>query len=325
MTNNVSIYRGALPQLGNKEFITDGGLETVFVFQKNVDLPLFASFDLLTTDEGIAALRDYYLPYVGLALRHQKGLILDTATWRASAGWGQQLGFFPDDMVRFNRLSVILLTELRTKYAAKHSPMVINGVIGPQDDGYNPSQKMDAEAAERYHHLQIATFADCETDMVTAVTMTYPDEAIGIVRAAKKAHIPVAISFTVETDGTLPDGTTLEAAIRRVDEATEEAPAYYMINCAHPSHFSHVLNSNAKWTDRIYGVRANASCKSHAELDEATELDQGDPTEFGQQIVELKALLKNLVVVGGCCGTDHRHVGEICRSLESAANAASPA
>lgn len=310
-----SIYRDDLPQLGSQAFITDGGLETVFVFQKMINLPMFAAFDLLNSDVGIAALKEYYLPYVGLALRHRTGLILDTATWRASNGWGKQLGYSEADIRRFNQLSVRLLTEIRARYTAIACPMVINGVIGPQSDGYNPVELLDTSSAEEYHTHQVDAFVDSAADMVTAVTMTYAAEAIGIAHAAQKAGMPIAISFTVETDGCLPDGSSLEEAIRAVDEATDAAPVYYMINCAHPSHFIHLFEGEPNWSDRIYGVRANASCKSHAELDEAEELDEGDPEEFGQLYVALKKKLKNLVIVGGCCGTDDRHIGEVCRSF----------
>lgn len=316
MQASLAKYRDRLPQLGERVFITDGGLETVFVFQKQVELPLFAAFDLLSRDGGVEMLRDYYTPYVDLAVGNRAGLILDTATWRASNGWGKQLGYTPEQMRALNQLNVSILEDIRHEREAEESPMVINGVVGPQDDGYNPASKMDVATAREYHQHQIDAFADTAADMVTAVTMTYVDEALGIAQAAQRARMPVAISFTVETDGRLPDGTRLEDAINEVDTVTSSSPVYYMINCAHPTHFDHVLT--APWTDRIYGVRANASCKSHAELDEAEELDDGDPLEFGKLIAGLREKLKNLNVVGGCCGTDHRHVGEVCRSFSGA-------
>ncbi|MEL7185979.1 MAG: homocysteine S-methyltransferase family protein [Pseudomonadota bacterium] len=312
---NAQTYRNDLPQLAGKMCITDGGLETVFVFQKNVDLPLFASIDLLTTAEGQKMLVEYFQPYVDLARERRVGLILDTATWRASHGWAEQLGHSRDDIRRLNQLSVDLLNDIRTAYESAETPMVINGVIGPESDGYNPTHRLGADEAEAYHTDQVMTFAESAADMVTAVTMTYADEAVGIVQASRKAGIPVAVSFTVETDGRLPDGTTLREAIETVDFATTNGPAYYMINCAHPSHFEDVLDNGADWTNRIRGIRANASRKSHAELDESTELDDGDPVEFGDDYLRLCGVLKNLTVVGGCCGTDHRHVSEVCRAV----------
>ena len=315
MHSSTATYRNELPQLKDGIFITDGGLETVLVFQKQIDLPLFAAFDLLNSDAGIETLREYYLPYIDLALNNRTGLILDTPTWRASAGWGEKLGYTAEQVRQFNQLSVEILNQLRDRHARPGSPMVINGVVGPQDDGYNPASKMDAATAEAYHQRQIDAFAETAADMVSAITMTYVDEAVGVARAAKRVNLPSVISFTVETDGRLPDETALGDAIAQVDEATSGDVAYYMINCAHPSHFDRVLDSGDTWTDRIRGVRANASCKSHAELDEAVELDDGDPTAFGRLYVDLRRQLRNLTVVGGCCGTDHRHIGEVCRHL----------
>lgn len=310
-----AIYRDALPQLGDHMFVTDGGLETVFVFQKGIDLPMFASFHLLNTEEGTEQLLDYYQPYIEIARGNAAGLILDTATWRASRGWGEQLGYSADDIRRLNHHSVEILEALRDFHATDDSPMVINGVIGPQGDGYNPSGLLDAAEAQAYHRHQVEALAETAADMLTAVTMTYVDEAIGIVRAAKNAGMPVAISFTVETDGRLPDGTTLKDAIIAVDAATDAGPCYYMINCAHPDHFAHVLGDSDGWKERIYGVRANASRKSHAELDEAEELDDGNPAEFGSLYADLGRALPNLRIVGGCCGTDHRHVGAACAAI----------
>lgn len=318
MTTGKAMYRDNLPQLTRRNFITDGGLETVFVFQEKIDLPLFAAISLINSDSGIEALKRYYVPYIELALAHETGMILDTPTWRASMGWGLQLGYSADKVRYLNNLSVRLLEDVRKQHATDSSPMVINGVIGPQSDGYRPTEILSADEAEEYHRQQVESFADSAADMVTAVTMTYVDEAIGIARAAAKADIPAAISFTVETDGLLPDGVSLQDAITRVDEASGMTPAYYMINCAHPSHFVGILQGDSSWQDRIYGVRANASAKSHAELDEATELDDGSPVEFGQCYAELKARLRNLRIVGGCCGTDHRHIGEVCKMLMAA-------
>ena len=315
MTTQSAATTTQLPHQGDRLYIADGGLETTFVFQKDVDLPLFAAFHLLNSDSGIDGLKDYYKSYIDIARRNKFGVVLDTPTWRASAGWGEQLGYSADDIRQYNQISVEILKDIKDQYASSDSPMIINGAIGPQDDGYNPAEILSIEAAQQYHAHQIAALAEVGVEMVTAVTMTYIAEAIGITRAAKAVGIPVAVSFTVETDGKLPDGTLLKDAISIVDIATEAAPVYYMINCAHPSHFEHVLEKDSDWMDRVVGIRANASCKSHAELDEAIELDDGNPVEFGQDYARLNRLFKNLRVMGGCCGTDHRHIDEVCKSV----------
>lgn len=318
-------YREGLPQLGTKKFITDGGIETALIFLQEIDLPLFAAFPLVANHEGIAQLKAYYQPFIDIARAYKAGFILDTPTWRCSRGWAEKLGYTVQDAQFFNEASVKLMSEIRDRNATADTPIVINGAIGPQDDGYNPANLMSIGEAEEYHRHQVEVFARSQADMVSAVTLTYPEEAIGITRAAVKAGIPAAISFTVETDGRLPTGASLQEAIETTDAETYGAPVYYMINCAHPSHFSHVIGGEAAWMRRIYGVRANASCMSHAELDSATELDDGNPREFGRDYVELQRKLSNLRVYGGCCGTDHRHIAEVCRSLELAVSQAAAA
>jgi len=300
-------YRDHLPQLDGGLFLTDGGIETVLIFHEGLELPAFAAFDLLKDDAGTEALRRYYDPYASLAREHGLGFVLESPTWRASARWGAELGYNEADLSLLNRKAIALMEEIRDAYA-NGAPVVISGCIGPHDDGYRPGETLSADAAHDYHAAQIETFADTAADMVTAVTMTYVDEAIGISRAAREAGVPAAISFTVETDGRLPSGQSLADAIELLDEDTP--PAYYMINCAHPTHFEAVLSE--PWARRIHGLRANASTKSHAELDEAEELDTGDPDDLGARYAALAARLPALNVLGGCCGTDHRHVTAIC-------------
>jgi homocysteine S-methyltransferase len=283
-------------------------METVLTFQRGIDLPCFASFPLLDTPEGREELRRYYESFVELAAERGLTAILDTPTWRANADWGAKLGYSPDDLARVNREAVAFLESLRRDAP---EPFVISGCMGPRDDGYRPSALMSADEAERYHAAQVGTFAETAADLVTALTLTYPEEAIGIVRAARQVEIPVVISFTVETDGRLPDGHALGEAVGAVDAETDRGAEYFMINCAHPVHFASALEDGAPWLDRLGGLRVNASRKSHAELDESTELDEGDPAELADQHRALRLRLPAVTVLGGCCGTDHRHVAAI--------------
>lgn len=310
-----SRYRRRLPQLDGGLFLTDGGIETVLIFQEGFDLPLFAAFDLLKDDAGTQALRSYYRPYANLAVEGGTGFVLESPTWRASPRWARELSYSDEELDRLNRKAIALMDELREEYERESAPFVISGCIGPQDDGYSPTTKLSADEAQEYHSTQIRTFADTAADMVTAITMTYAQEAVGLTRAAQTAGIPAAISFTVETDGKLPSGQSLGEAIEEVDEETGHGPSYYMINCAHPTHFDSVLDG--PWCERIRGLRANASPKSHAELDEAEDLDAGDPQDLGARYAALKERLPELTVVGGCCGTDHRHLSEISSALRS--------
>ena len=307
-------YRHALPQLSGGLFLTDGGLETTLVFHDKMDLPCFAAFPLLDSQEGRAKLRDYYTLYASVARANGAGFLLESPTWRANRDWGAKLGYAAERLADVNRRSIDLMAELRAKFETGRSPMVISGNIGPRGDGYDPGRKMAADEAEAYHAEQIATFAATEADMVAAFTLNYAEEAIGVARAASKAGMPVAISFTLETDGRLPTGQTLKQAVQEVDDATGSAPAYFMINCAHPTHFADALEPGETWVRRIRGLRANASTRSHAELDQATDLDDGDPYELGLQYRALRRRFPEIAVLGGCCGTDHRHVEAICSS-----------
>lgn len=309
----MSKYRHRLPQLENRLFLTDGGLETTLIFHRGLDLPFFAAFHLLRQPSGVAALRDYFVSYAELARAGGVGLILESATWRASSDWGRKLGYSRAELAEANRQSIDLLREIREEYETERAPLVLSGCVGPRGDGYNPGKLMSPLAAETYHANQIFTFADTEADLITAMTMTNPAEAIGITRAARAAGLPVVISFTTETDGRLPTGEALRDAILAVDEATDEGPAYYMLNCAHPTHFLHALDHDP-WLARLRGIRANASQRSHAELDEAEDLDAGDPKELADRYVELRRAHPQLNVLGGCCGTDHRHIAEIQRA-----------
>ncbi len=304
-------HRNSLPQLDGRLFLTDGGIETTLIFREGLDLPLFAAFDLLKSEAGEAALRRYFEGYAALARRLGAGVILESPTWRANADWGARLGYSRETLAEANRKAIRLLEDIRNGIEDGKTPAVISGCVGPRGDGYVPGRTMTDAEAESYHAEQIGTFAGTAADMVTAITMNYVEEAIGVARAARRAGMPAVISFTVETDGRLPTGQSLRDAIEGTDAATGSTPAYYMINCAHPAHFEGALEAGEPWTGRIRGLRANASIQSHAELNEASELDAGDPAGLGADHARLKRKLPRINVLGGCCGTDERHVEQM--------------
>lgn len=314
----MSKYRKNLPQLSGGLFLSDGGMETSLIFLQGVDLPHFASFVLLADEEGKQQLTRYYEGFLPIARRHHTGFLLDTATWRANPDWGGLLGYDRPALRTANERAVQLCLELRQRWETPVSPIVINGVIGPRGDGYKAG-RMEAVEAEDYHAFQISVFSRTKADMVSAVTMNTVDEAVGIARAARLFGMPCAVSFTVETDGHLTDGTSLRAAIEETDEATDGSLVYYMINCAHPSHFEQALKRGESWINRIYGIRANASAKSHVELDESTELDPGDPVALGRDYRRLTERFPAIRILGGCCGTDERHIAQIGFSCLEAA------
>jgi homocysteine S-methyltransferase len=306
-------YRNTLPQRRGGIYLTDGGMETTLIFHEGVDLPHFAAFVLLDSAEGREKLRHYYAAYLSVAHDHGTGFVLDSPTWRANPDWGSKLGYDAAALKAVNVRSIAFLEAMRAEWERPDAPCVISGAIGPRGDGYKAGN-MDATEAEDYHSAQIAAFAEGGADMVTAYTLNSVNEAIGVARAARSHAMPVAISFTVETDGRLVKGESLREAIEAVDRETDQAPEYFLINCAHPTHFEDALQAGEAWTERIHGVRANASTKSHAELDESVTLDAGDPVDLGRRYVALRQAFPTMRILGGCCGTDHRHAAAICEA-----------
>lgn len=308
-----------LPHESADFFLTDGGLETTLVFLEGFELPCFAAFDVLKDEKGYNAIREYYSRYLKIARDFNTGFILESPTWRANSDWIIKIGYPELAVSQINEKAVQLLIDVKDEFEDEVSNIIISGCVGPRGDGYKPANTMSVEDAQKYHLEQIEIFSHTPVDMVSAITMNYVEEAIGIARAANSVNLPVVISFTVETNGKLPSGMSLKEAVEQVDESVKEL-LYFMINCAHPTHFIKELQEgqNDKWTKRIKGIRANASCKSHAELDEATELDRGNPQELGNEHKRLKNIFNQLNVFGGCCGTDEEHVLEIINQVKTA-------
>lgn len=298
-----------------RPFLTDAGMETWLFFQQGFEAPEFAAITLIEDERARAALNRYFDEFLALAEKAETGFVLDTNTWRACTAWAPKLGVTAEELLRLTRKSVEFAKDVRSRWQARVPTILVNGVVGPAGDGYRPGALPDAATAQELHTPQIRAMAEAGVDMISAITMTNVAEAIGVTRAAREAGLPVVISFTVETDGRLPTGDKLSEAIEAVDQATGNAPAYYMINCAHPDHFRGTVAEDGAWKARVGGIRANASRLSHAELDEAEELDQGNPEEFGRLSADFARMLPNVRVVGGCCGSDIRHVGCVADNL----------
>ena len=286
--------------------LTDGGLETCLLFHEGLDLPCFAAFPLVDDRRGREVLRRYFEQFLDTASERALPFVLDTTTWRANPDWGAQLGYDRDRLAAANAAATAFARSL----ADGRPEVMINGVLGPRGDGYAVGERMTADEAAEYHDWQIGVLREAGAERITAMTLSYPEEAIGIVRAAVGHRVPVVASFTVETDGRLPDGSTVADAIARVDRETDGAAAFFMLNCAHPTHIAAGLEGSPA-LERIGGLRFNASALSHAELDAAEELDEGDPVALGRESTALRARLPGVGLLGVCCGTDHRHVEQI--------------
>jgi homocysteine S-methyltransferase len=310
------MYRHALPQLADGPFLADGGIETDLIFNHGIEIREFAAHTLLPDPATRAEVAEYFRRYLALARDCDTGFILDSQTWKAHLHWADDLGATAAELRKANHDSIAFIAGLRDEFAGNRQPIVLNGIIGPTADAYAPETHRSAHEAEQYHSRQMGWLAETEVDMVTATTFPHADEAIGLVRAAHAAGLPVVVSFTVETDGCLPTGQSLADAVRQVDDATAGAAAYFMINCAHPDHFFHVLDG-ADWSRRIRGLRCNASRLSHAELDAWEVLDDGDPQEIGAQYGAILEKMPWLNVFGGCCGSDLRHITQIGRAISA--------
>ena len=292
--------------------LTDSGLETWLVFHRDVNLPHFAAFPLLEDPAGRDLLAEYFRDHIRVAANIQADIVLETPTWRANADWAALLGYNSQALDRVSRDAVLFLRDLAREFETGN--VIVSGNIGPRGDGYHPAEQLTPDVAEGYHRPQIESFAAAGADRITMLTATHPGEPIGVVRAANAVGIPAVIAFTVETDGRLPNGQELHEAIEEVDAATGQAAIHFGINCAHPDHFTAALEVSSPAIGRIELLRANASRASHAELDEADELDDGDPRELGALYAELVHSHPHLRVLGGCCGTDVRHVQAIARA-----------
>lgn len=290
-------------------WVTDGGIETDLIFHHGVDLPEFAAYPLLRTDDGRALLRAYYEGYAAVAERTGAGLRLESPTWRANPDWGALLGDDATALDAVNRAAIDFLQGLADDWADRVNGIRVVGMLGPRGDGYAAGSAASADAAADYHAAQVASFASAGADEVAVLTLTDAREALGVSRAAAAAGVPLGVAFTVETDGRLPDGSSLGDAIAEVDADTP--PAFFMVNCAHPVHIGPALVEAGPWADRIHGVRSNASTQSHAELDEAETLDEGDLDVLVRAHRALEEHLPSLEIVGGCCGTDARHVAAL--------------
>lgn len=301
----------------NQHYLTDGGIETTLIFQKGIELNHFAAFELLNTEEGRNILKSCYTPYLDIAAKYGLPAVIETPTWRANPDWGYRLGYTIDELMAFNKMAVEFTRKLFRGYEGKIADYLVSGNLGPRGDGYITENPMSVAEAKAYHSHQVRTFALADADLVCALTINYREEGIGIIEAAKSFNIPVAISYTLETDGNLQNGEKLSDVILETDEITGSYAEHYMINCAHPDHFTHIFAEPGEWKSRIRGVRANASSKSHEELEEFEGLDAGDKSKLAKGYSQLKQFLPELRVLGGCCGTDHNHIDAVCARVFS--------
>ncbi len=307
--NQIRGISAGLPQLSGERFVTDGGIETDLIHHHGLELPHFAAFPLVESAEGQDVLERYYSDYASIARRAGAGLLLEAPTWRANPDWGRRLGYSAAGLDRANRAAVALMRRFREHHEASVSRVLVGGVVGPRESGWSAGPQVDADEATAYHRAQVRAFAEAGADVVSAHTLSEVGEAVGVVRNARDLGLPVAIAFTVEVDGLLANGATLAETVALVD--TLAPPDYFLVNCAHPDHIEGAVSVPGPWRERVVGLLSNASTQSHEQLEEASELDEGDPQLLAAAHSRIERLLPGLSVVGGCCGTDSRHVAAL--------------
>lgn len=318
------------PFAHERGFLTLGGAETYLLYLQGFDLQDFCAFELFDDEEAFSAFeRGFLRPTADAALAHGMGLVVDCLVWRASADWVVRRGRPLEALARINRTAVERMRRFVEDWRSEHGaaaaglPVRLVGELGPRGDGYvlDHGARLDADQAQAYHRPQVEALAEAGVDVIGALTMTSVEEAVGIVRAARAVDRPVFVSPTVETDGTLPDGSTLGGFVERVDAATDGAPTFYQVNCAHPTHLEATLRAAAErgapWLRRLKGFRANASVRSHEELDASETLDAGDPPDLAARVARMRRDF-DLRIVGGCCGTDSRHMAAIAAACHPA-------
>ncbi|MFT3987754.1 homocysteine S-methyltransferase family protein [Aestuariivirga sp.] len=306
--------RAALPQQAGHLMTTAGGFETWMQYVDGFKLRHFCGFELLNDPRGVTRLRDYHRKVVEAAVANGFGVINEGLHYRASRDWGDLTGFSREGLAEINMRGIDLYRDFAREYQSPQTPMLVGGVIGPRGDAYNVGRTPDAAESEDYHSEQILTFRKAGADHVTAMTFSSVEEAIGLARAAKALDMPVVISFFVAPGGKLKGGETLDEAISRVDAATGTAPAYFMINCTHPTEFTPGLTPGP-WNSRLGGFMPNAVAMETLDLCKLGHLEDGDPQELGGQMAELAQRFPHVNVWGGCCGTDGRHIGQITRQV----------
>lgn len=303
-----------LPQQLGKLMTTAGGFETWMQYVDGFKLRHFCGFELLNDVRGRSCLGDYHRKVVEAAVANGFGVINEGLHYRASRDWGELIGLSRAALEEINVRGIEFYRDFAREYASPETPMVVGGVIGPRGDAYNMGRHIDAVEAEDYHSEQIQTFKRAGADLVTAMTFSSVEEAVGVARAAKSQGMPVVVSFFVARGGRLKGGESIEEAIKHVDAATGNAPAYYMINCTHPTEFEPGLTPGA-WIGRLGGFMPNAVAMETLDLCKLGHLEDGDPEELGAQMASLAERIPHANVWGGCCGTDSRHIGQIARQV----------
>ncbi len=309
----------SLPPMGSGEmFLTEGGSETEIMYRHGFELPEFSMLPLLESPLALSALRDEYSQQLDVAAEFGLSFLLTGLDYRASPDWGSKLGYSPSGLADANIASIELLRDIAKGYEEQIPRLLIGGILGPRGDAYSLNQEITAESAEDYHAVQLETLKRADVDFACALTFNNVAESVGALRAANQTGVPLFVSLTLDRSGRLKSGPTLAEAIVEIDaQAGEAAPELYMINCSHPLEYEPALE-NRDWIKRLRGVRPNASKMEKLALCELGHIEEGDPVELASRLRDLSERYPHMDIFGGCCGTGHKHLREIAKTLVNA-------
>ena len=309
------------PRLENKFYLTEGGVETEVMYKWGYELPEFAMFPLLDNPEADAVIRNMFRRYLDVAAEQNTGLLLNGHDYRASPDWAAKLGYSAEGLRDMQRRTIQFLDDMRTEYAGRVSDVYIAACIGPRGDAYGTGGEITVDEAEDYHSLQLQNLDGTAADMAVAATFNNIPEAIGVIRAASEKGMPIGVSLTLTPEGRLRSGPSLREAIENVDEATDGRAAWFGTNCSHPLEFEPALYDAGPWLERLRYIRPNAARMDKIALCSLGHLEDGDPVELGEQMGEVARRLPNADIIGGCCGTDERHLSEIAKNVNAVRSA----
>ncbi len=270
--------------------------------------PDVAHGGLIYDDASRDVLTQVHREYLDIGQRYGIPMIATTPTWRANT---ERVSRSPFAGLPVNRDGVAYMTALRAGYGGDASPILIGGQIGPKGDAYSPQEAPGADDAEAFHRPQIEELADAGVDLLIAQTLPAADEALGIARVMARTGVPYVLSYVVRQNGTLLDGTALDEAVRRIDDAVERPALHHAVNCVHGSVFAAAMTAtqarDAHAARRISGLSANTSAKTPEELDGLVELDTEAPEDFGTNLLGVRQAFGSRFL-GGCCGTSTAHI-----------------
>ena len=309
------------PRLENKFYLTEGGTETEILYKWGFELPEFAMFPLLDNPEADRVIRDMYRRYFEVAAEHNTGMLIVGHDYRASPDWGEKLGYSAEGLREMQQRTIQFLQEMRTEYEDRVSDVYIGASIGPRGDAYGTGDAITESEAEDYHSVQLENLEGTAADMAIALTFNNIPESIGVIRAGVAAGLPVGVSLTLTPEGRLRSGPSLREAIEAIEEATDGAAAWFGTNCAHPVEFEPAFADAGSWFDRLRYIRPNAAKMDKIALCSLGHLEDGDPVELGGEMGEIARRFPRADILGGCCGTDERHLSEIAQNVNTVRSA----